>query len=248
MYAFSIRAGLVVTSAALLLLAACSPSDSPGQAQNVDTGEDAETTTAQIKAPAGQYKVDHNHATLAFSVSHVGLSNYIAPFTQYDVTLDLDPDNYAQSSVKVDIDAGSVDPDYAGDYQATHPDSKFKSWQQDLARSDKFFNADEFPRITFQSTKVEKTGPGQMRVTGDLTLLGQTRPVTMDARVVGSTANHPAYPEVGGAIGFSARGTFKRSDFGMDYLVNPPLIGDEVTLLFEGEFQKIKQETPAPAG
>ncbi|MDZ7784522.1 MAG: YceI family protein [Halioglobus sp.] len=105
-----------------------------------------------------------------------------------------------------------------------------------MANDERFFNAGEYPTIEFRSTAVEQTGAGKMDITGDLTLLGKTHPITLQAEVVGSASEHPM--SAVGAIGFTATGSFKRSQFGMDYLLTPPLVGDEVTLLFDGEFQQ----------
>jgi len=224
----------------LSLVTACSQSDSGGNT----TGSETTPQTQSVQAPAGTYAVDHNHATLAFSIRHLGLSDYIARFTDYTATLELEPDDLSASSIRVSIDATSITTDYTGDYQATHPDSPFSSWEEDLAQSDKFFNAGTYPEITFASTAVETRADGGLAITGDLTLLGTTRPVTLDAAIVGATASHPMTNT--GAIGFSARGSFKRSDFGMDYLLSPPLLGDEVTLHFDGEF--LRSDNAADSG
>lgn len=229
-----IRPAATVALLALpLLLAGCSRPDSGETDTSAEKSQPA-SQAEPISAPAGTYDVDHNHATLAFSIKHLGLSNYIARFTDYTASIEMDPENLEAASVEVTIDPTSVRTDYAADYEANHPDSPFQSWNEDLARSDKFFNANEYPEITFRSTDVERTGANTLEVTGDLTLLGRTRPVTLEAEITGSTATHPLANT--GAIGFSARGTFKRSAFGMDHLLSPPLVGDEVTLKFDGEF------------
>ncbi|MGD9661122.1 MAG: YceI family protein [Porticoccaceae bacterium] len=201
----------------------------------------AEPAQIHISAPAGQYKIDPDHASLAFSVTHLGVSNYVMRFTDYDVTLDLNPDDLAASSVTVTIDPASIDTDFAGDYQGTHPDSPFSSWEQDLAMSENFLNAGKYDSISFTSTSVSPSDDGTLLITGDLNLLGQTRPVTLEATVVGSEQAHP-FSGVG-LIGFSATGTFNRSDFGMTHLLNPPLVGDVVTLHFEGELQQQVEQT-----
>ena len=199
----------------------------------------AEPAAGDAGAPAGQYRIDPTHSSLSFSVNHLGLSNYVARFTSYKVLLQYDPAQPEKSSVEVTIDPASIRTDYPADYKATHADSKFSSWDEDLAQSDKFFNAGKFPEITFRSTQVRSSVPGALQIVGDLTLLGQTHPVQLDATVVGSTASHPMQSTLG-AIGFSARGSFKRSTFGMTYLLSPPLIGDEISIQFEGEFNQVK--------
>ncbi len=199
-----------------------------------------EATAVKIEAPAGKYAIDRNHAMMAFQIDHLGLSNYVARFTDYSVSLDLDPADISASSVKVNIKAASIAADYPGDYKASHAKTGFESWAEDLAKSDKFFNSEKYPDITFESTSVEDAGDGSLEVVGDLTLLGKTQSVTLNVDVVGSAAAHPFTGA--GAVGFSARGSFKRSGFGMTHLVDPPLVGDEVTLLFEGEFNQVPQD------
>jgi polyisoprenoid-binding protein YceI len=224
-------AALVTTVA----LTACSDQATPAS----KTAAANSNAAAEINAPAGRYKLDPNHASVSFMVNHVGLSNYVAWFTDFDIAVDLDPADLAASSVTASINPFSITTDYSGDFKATHKDSPYSSWEEDLARSPKFFNADEHPKISFTSNKVEATGKTTAKIHGDLSLLGQTHPVVLDAQVVGSVAKHP-FTGVG-AIGFSAVGHFKRSDFGMNHLLQPLLIGDQVTVRFEGEFQQIQE-------
>lgn len=238
MRSFAHRVTSFATSVMAIALAACSQPAPPAEQQ-------AAAAPVQIKAPAGRYELDPNHANLSFRVNHVGLSNYVARFTKYKVTLDLDPENLAASSVVATIDPTSIRTDFSADYRAGHPDSKFQGWDEDLAQSDKFFNAGQHPQIEFRSTRVEQTRPGSMQIVGDLTLLGQTHPVTLEATLVGSSPTHPFYGG-GGALGFSAKGEFERSAFGMSHLLQPPLVGDAVTIEFEGEFQQAVSQAATP--
>lgn len=228
------------TSSAAVALAACSQPAPPAETQSTAASAPA---SVGIKAPAGRYQLDPTHSSLSFSVNHVGLSNYVARFTRYQVTLDLDPENPAGSSVVATIDPTSIRTDYSADYRALHPDSKFQTWDEDLAQSDLFFDASRHPQIEFRSTRVEQTVPGVLQIAGDLALLGQTHPVTLEATLVGSSPTHPFYGG-GGAIGFSAKGALERSAFGMNHLLKPPLVGDTVTIAFEGEFQQAQAATP----
>ena len=190
---------------------------------------------ADIKAPKGAYKVDPNHASLTFKIDHFGLSHYTARFTKFDASLQLDPAKLGNSTVTLTVDPKSVKTDFPGDFKAGHKDSPFNTFDEEIARGEKFLNADKFPEISFKSTKV--TGEGKnFKVTGDLTFLGQTHPVTLDAEVVGSIEKHP-YMGVG-VVGFSAQGKFKRSEWGMTG--TQMFLGDDVTILFEGEFDQAK--------
>ena len=231
--------------AAALALAACSQSAPPAAPAPAAQPVAAPAPPA-INAPAGEYRSDLNHSSLNFTVNHLGLSNYRARFTAFQVTLQLDPANLAASSVSVTIDPASVRTDYAGDYRAGHKTSAFSSWDEDLAKSDKFFNSAAHPQITFRSTHVEPASGGMAKIHGDLTLLGQTHPLTLEAKVVGSVAKHPFTGA--GALGFSASGSFLRSSFGMNHLLNPPLVGDRVTIEFEGEFHQVVAPAVPAAG
>lgn len=188
----------------------------------------------EVKAPAGEYKLDPNHASLTFKIVHFGLSNYTARFTRFDAALTLDPAKLTRSSVTVTIDPASVRTDYSGDFKAGHKDSPYQSFDEEIAKGDKFLNGVKFPAITFKSTSVKQGPKGHLAVTGDLTFLGVSKPVTLDAVVVGSVAKHP-YMGVG-VVGFSATTRFKRSDWGMTG--TQAFLGDDVTIIFEGEFDQ----------
>ena len=186
-----------------------------------------------IKAPAGAYKSDPYHSSLTFKIDHMGLSHYTARFTKFSADLSLDPAKLSNSSVSLSIDPASVKTDYSGDFKAGHKDSPYNSFDEEIARGDKFLNGDKFGTITFKSTKVVPEGKG-LKVTGDLTFLGVTKPVTLDVEVVGSVAKHPYMGK--GVVGFSARGVVKRSDWGMTG--TQAFLGDDVTIIYEGEFDQ----------
>ncbi len=217
--------------ACMLLLTACGRGEAPSAAAAPAT---------EIKAPAGTYKVDPHHASLFFRLQHVGLAPYVAQFTKFDVILNLDPAQLANSSVEVSIDPTSVRTAFMGDFKGTHKDSPYGSFEERISREDKFLNSDNFKAIAFKSTKVEPAG-GKLRVTGDLTFLGQTHPVTLDVTVTGSYDKHP-FTQVG-AIGINATTTLNRSEWGM--VGTQQFLGDAVTVEFNGE---LSQPAPAPAG
>ena len=188
---------------------------------------------ADIKAPKGTYKNDPLHSSLTFKIDHMGLSHYTARFTKFNAMLDLDPAKLANSSVTVNIDPTSVRTDYSGDFKAAQKDSPYKTFDEQIARDNKFLNADKFSTVTFKSAKVVQTGE-TLKITGDLTFLGVTKPVTLLGNVVGSVEKHPFLGK--GVVGFSATGTVKRSDWGM--IGTQSFLGDEVTIIFEGEFDQ----------
>jgi polyisoprenoid-binding protein YceI len=229
----------LLSVSALALVACGAPSASEAAPATPETST-AETTAGPADAPApelgpaGTYDLDPTHASLTWKVNHFGLSNYTARFTGISGTLVFDPENLPASVLEVTVDPASVETDYPFDFKASHPDSPFDTFDQEISESDAYFNATAFPTITFKSTDITQTGPNTGTVTGDLTFRGVTKPVTLDVTYNG-TASFPWAPDQP-KIGFSATGSLKRSDFGMDIMV--PSLGDEVDLLIEVEFAK----------
>jgi polyisoprenoid-binding protein YceI len=187
--------------------------------------------------PAGDYKLDPLHSTLVFSASHLGFSNYVMQFGKFDANLKLDPANPATATLTATVDPTSL--------QIPSPPAGFldelkgKSWMDTAA----------FPQITFKSTSVKVTGPNFADVTGDLTLHGVTKPVTLEITFNGG---YPGFIQDPNArIGFSGRGTFKRSDFGIAYGIPEPGsnmgVSDEVSVRIETEFNGPPLKDPPPA-
>jgi polyisoprenoid-binding protein YceI len=176
-------------------------------------------------APSGTYKLDTTHASLNWKVRHMGLANYVSRFTKFDAEIKYDAANPAKSSVRVTIDPKSVRTDY--------PFPEKVDFDAKLA-GENFFNAAKYPEIKFVSTGMKKTGPTTGRMTGDLTLLGVTKPVTLTVTLTGALKEHMFTKKP--ALGFSATGTVKRSDFGMKYGI--PGIADDVQLDINAEFMK----------
>lgn len=179
------------------------------------------------------YSLDKSHAFLTFKVTHAnGLSDYRMNFSKFDATIDFNPEKPEMSSIMVTIDPTSVVSNYPGDYKAGHPKSEFDTWDEDVSRNKRWLNSDNFPEISFKSTTITRTGEKTGTVTGDLSLLEITAPVTLDVTFNGS-ANFQWLGERD-VIGFNAETTFNRSKFGMATFV--PYIGDEVRVEFTGEF------------
>ncbi|MCB6179591.1 YceI family protein [Rhodobacter sp. Har01] len=189
--------------------------------------------------PAGTYRLDLAHGRLIFKVNHLGFSTYIGLFTRFDATLQFDPDAPGTMSVTASIDAASLethypDPAYDFNAQLTGPD---------------FLDAGQFPQIAFASTAVTLTGATTADVTGDLTLHGVTRPVTISVTYNGGWGHMPLDP--GGArAGFSATGTLNRSDFGIAFGIPAPGttmgVSDRVDFEIETEFSNPDAPRPAP--
>lgn len=148
---------------------------------------------------ADSYDIDPTHAWVSFKTNHAGWSNAHGIFKTVSGSISFDKDDVTKSSVEITIDAGSIDTN----------DAK----RDEHLKSPDFLNAAEFPAITFKSTAIEKTGDKTAKVTGDLTVVGTTKPVTLDV-TFNSEAPLPWDASVV-KTGFSATGSFSGPDFGL---------------------------------
>lgn len=162
------------------------------------------------------YQLEKPHTQIIFSVNHLGFSHSFGKFTDYAGTIVFDRGEPEKSKVDVAIKTASLDLE----------DEK---WNEHLKSKD-FFNVEKFPDMTFKSVNILKTGDKTAKLTGDLTILGVTKPVTLDV-TFNNAGKHPMKDAM--MAGFSARGKIKRSDFGMNYGV--PMVGDDVDLIIEVE-------------
>lgn len=184
----------------------------------------AQEFTPYAEMPAGVYSVDKNHASLTWKVSHAGLSNYTARFKSFDAQITFDPADVTKSTVTATIDPTSLETDYVATAE--------KDFNKNLITKEEWFNAGKFPEIKFASTKVEKTGENTGKIHGDLTFLGVTKPVTLDAVFNGAYKVQPFSQKP--TLGFSATASLNRSDWGLATYI--PAIGDKVDIIIEGEF------------
>lgn len=170
-------------------------------------------------AQAQTYKIDHAHSYLGFEIDHLGFSTTKGQFHDYDVTVVANWEDIERSGVIVTIKTTSVDT--AWDPRDEH-----------LRKSD-FFNVEEFPVMKFVGKNVEKTGENRAKVSGELTLRGTTKPVTLDVELV-KRALYP-FGDKKEALGIKASGVLKRSDWGMSYAI--PAVSDEVKIIIDGELK-----------
>lgn len=213
---------IVAVSLAGLCLSACVSAEPPSGAVAPSIAA-PESAAATKGLPEGAYTLDPSHTSVIWRVSHFGLSMYTGRFNLAAADLDFDPDDPEQSSLKVEIEARSVDTGF----KALGRDSDFDA---EIAA---VLGAAETPKITFVSTAIEETGPATGRVTGDLTLNGVTKPATLDVTFYGGRKS-PL--DLKTHLGFAARGVIKRSDWGVTEWAGP--VGDEVQLVIEAEFVK----------
>ena len=175
--------------------------------------------------PAGAYVADPVHASLTWKVLHQGLSWYTARFTSFSVALDFNPADVSKSKVMASIDPKSVETDFA----KTRPAGNTADFNNEVATGATFLNAGKFPKIDFVSTSIKKTGDKTGTMTGNLTFLGVTKPVSLDVTFIGDR-NDPRIQKH--KVGFQAVGSFKKSDFGMTFAA----IADEVKIEVNAEF------------
>jgi len=186
--------------------------------------------------PAGAYKLDKSHASLILRASHLGFSTYTTRFSRFDTELKLDPRNLSASSVVTTIDASSFEMDAAPQMCI------------DVVKGPQMLDTAKFPQIVFKSEKVRMTGAKSMEISGTLTLHGVTRPTVLVATYNGGYAGMPNMdPQA--RVGFSAHGSFKRSDFGIAFGVPAPGttlgVGDLIDFSIEAEFTGPPLATPA---
>src|SRR5258706_5108192 len=177
--------------------------------------------------PAGAYKLDKSHASLILRASHMGISTYTTRFSRFDADLTFDPKNLAASKVVTTIDATSFEMDSA------------PQMCLDIMKGAQMLDTAKFPQILFKSERVRMTGEKSMEIFGTLTLHGVTRPIVLTATYNGGYSGMPNMdPQP--RIGFSARGSFMRSDFGISYGVPAPGttmgVGDLIDFSIEAEF------------
>jgi polyisoprenoid-binding protein YceI len=173
------------------------------------------------------YRIDPSHTQVTASWSHFGFSHPFANFGQADGAIVYDPQDVGASSVKVTLPLAGLD-------------STIPELDKHL-RSEDFFDAEKYPTITFNSTRVEAAGDRKLRVTGDLTVHGVTKPVVLDVSLNGAGA-HPMTKRQ--AVGFDATTTLKRSDFGVANYV--PNVSDEIAIRITTEAMVPKADGAPP--
>lgn len=164
---------------------------------------------------AASYGIDPGHTYVSFAISHLGFSTMRGKFNKQSGSLEYDPAT-KKAAVTIEIDAASIDTGHQK--------------RDEHLQSPDFLNAVENPTITFKSTDASWSGNKLESVTGDLTLLGVSKPVTLTITAM-KCGEHPFAKKP--ACGFDATGSIKRSDFGVNYGL--PGIGDEMELDIELE-------------
>lgn len=178
---------------------------------------------AGAQAEPARYELDPEHLTIGFLVEHIGYAKMLGAFRQASGGFTFDATSATVSAVRVAVTTASVDT--AHEARDGH------------LRSDDFLSSAAHPEMTFTASGAERTGERTFIVDGELTLLGTTRPLKLEA-----TLNKAAPYPIGDraeVLGVSARGTLRRSEFGMSYGVEGALVGDEVELIIELEARRV---------
>jgi polyisoprenoid-binding protein YceI len=170
------------------------------------------------RVTAGTYQTDPLHSLVGYRVNHLGFNDYFGVFGDVTGTLVLDPDNLNAAKVDVTIPLSGL----------TNASAKLTEHMN----GKDFFDSAQFPSVRFVSTKVTAEGRSAL-ITGDLTIRGVTKSVTLDAEFTGAGTN--TYNKMD-TVGFEATTAIKRSDFGMGYGL--PFVSDEVRLGITVAFEK----------
>ncbi|WP_326663955.1 YceI family protein [Streptomyces canus] len=176
-------------------------------------------TNTDLTALTGDYTIDASHSTIGFTVRHAMVTNVKGKFDEFSGSLHLDGGDPSASTASIDVKMDSIDTGSAD------RDGHLKSAD--------FFKIEEFPTMTFRSTKAEALGDEDYRITGDLTILGTTKPLTIDLEFNGA-AKDPFGNE---RVGFEGKAEIKRSEWGLSWNAaletGGVLVSDKIKLSFD---------------
>jgi polyisoprenoid-binding protein YceI len=167
----------------------------------------------------GTWTNDDPHSQLGFTVTHLGIADVSGTFNDFDVTLNSSRSDFSDASFELTARTASID---------TRVDAR-----NEHLKSADFFEVEKYPTLHFISTGIEDNGENKFKLTGDLTIHGITRSVTMDLTYKGSVEN-PMNKKT--TVGFQVTGVINRSDFKLGEGFPPPMISDDVRIKADGEF------------
>jgi polyisoprenoid-binding protein YceI len=180
------------------------------------------------------YKIDVDHSDIMFKVKHLMISTATGIFKKFDATVETTGDDFTNAKVNFEADIDSIDT---------------KNEQRDThLKSDDFFNAAQFPKLTFKSTSIEKEGEGEYKLKGDLTIRDITKPITLDVDYNGSTKDPWGFERAG----FEVTGKINRKEYGLKWSAVTEagglVVDDVVKLVMNVEFVKQAENETASAG
>ena len=167
------------------------------------------------------WNVDNAHSKLAFSITHLGISDVTGLFKNFDVKVTTSKDDFSDATFEMTADVATIDTEV--------------EMRDNHLKSADFFDVAKFPKMAFKSTSIKPAGKDKYKLTGDLTLHGITKQVTMDLWYRGTVENPMSKKPTSG---FQVTGTIKRSDFGVGEKFPAPMLSDEVRIKADGEFVK----------
>lgn len=173
-------------------------------------------STAAPAMAADTYKIDPTHSYVGFKASHLGFSNLLGRFEDVEGEFSYDAAAPEKSSVSVDVNVGSVNTNM--------------SERDNHIRGEKLLSTDANPTATFRSTSIEVTGEHTAKITGDLTVLGKTLPIVVDASHVGGGDD----PWGGVRQGFSGRAKLSMKELGVQMDLGPASDAVELVVELEG--------------
>jgi polyisoprenoid-binding protein YceI len=176
------------------------------------------------------WKFDPMHTQVEFSAKHLGMMTVRGHFAELSASGQLYPDHPERSNVEVTINTASI---------RTHNEQR----DTDL-RSSNFLEVEKYPTITFKSSKIEPKGPDRGTMTGDLTIKGDTHPVTLNVVKYGEFND----PRMGHRIGYAAETKINRKDFGMRFdmmLDGKFIVSNDIQINIEGELVEVEEKEPA---
>lgn len=179
--------------------------------------------SADLKDLAGKWTVDMTHARIGFEIKHCGLSFVSGHFADFEVVIEAQGEQLKDTDILVTIQASSVN-------------TGVEARDHHLRTAD-FFDVDKYPTIVFRSTKVVAENDREGKIEGELTLVGVTKPVVLDATLIDCMPS-PMTRQL--TAGFRLKGVLKRSDFGFGPKYVPAIIGEEVNLIIDAEFTPAK--------
>lgn len=183
-------------------------------------------TSGPAQAQSARYELDPDHTVVGFLVDHIGYAKILGQFRAAKGGYRFDEAKGALSELRIEVETASVFSN--------------QRKRDDHLKGPDFLNSAEFPRMVFTASSAKRLGDRTFEVAGELELLGKKQPLVLQA-----TWNKSAESPLGGlgrkpyVMGVSARGSFKRSAYGMNYAVANGWVGDEVALIIE--FEAVRQ-------
>jgi polyisoprenoid-binding protein YceI len=167
------------------------------------------------------WKVDNAHSKLGFAITHLGISEVTGLFKNFDVKVTTSKDDFSDAVFEMSADVASIDTEV--------------EMRDNHLKSADFFEVEKYPKMTFKSSGITPAGKDKYKLSGNLTLHGITKPVTLDLWYRGTVENPMSKKPTSG---FQVTGTIKRSDFGIGEKFPAPMLSDDVRIKADGEFTK----------